>query len=136
MRLDEVPPDPGLLRFWGSRDEVEAQARSRRRRPRLRCGAGSGELRARFPECESQAHPLFRRGCVTTISREFVRGRKRLRAVECFQLKGESSRGNFSRVRRRHICQGFPWGDGAPNLGFGSYLEQSVWRRRRAGAAD
>ena len=68
MRLDEVPPDPGLLRFWGSRDEVEAQARSRRRRPRPRCGAGSGELRARFPECESQAHPLFRRGCVTASS--------------------------------------------------------------------
>ena len=68
MRLDEVPPDPGLLRFWGSRDEVEAQARSRRRRPRPRCGAGSGELRARFPDCESQAHPLFRRGCVTASS--------------------------------------------------------------------
>lgn len=136
MRLDEVPPDPGLLRFWGSRDEVEAQARSRRRRPRPRCGAGSGELRARFPDCESRAHPLFRRGCVTTISRSSCEAESDSGQWSVFSSKARAPGATFRESVAGTFVRDSPWGTGAPNLGFGSHLEPSVWSRRRAGAAD
>ena len=118
-----------------------AETKSRRKRDRAAGARGQGAEPDQascvrdFPIASHRLIPCFVEGASPPLP-EFVRGRTGLRAVECFQLKGESSRGNFSRVRRRHVSQGFPWGAGARNLGFGSHLEPSVWSRRWAGAAD
>lgn len=90
MRLDVVPPDPGLPRFWGSRDEVEAQARSRRRRPRPAFRAGTGEPRLGFPDCEALARPMLSSRVRARLSRSSRKARKGLRALECVGSQARS----------------------------------------------